>query len=121
MDLAAASTAASDVALATARAELATLEAARRKFWGECEGSREWSPMDDRIEAKLREVADLARRIEEAAWTRDVTVARRAEWNAWVRANATAKGVSTAAAAAQQKRQGWTMIDLRAAIARHGL
>ena len=108
-------------AFASARAELATLEGARRRFEAEAEGARDWSPMDDRIEAKLLEVADLARRIEEAAWTRDATVARRAEWNAWVKANATKKGLPAAAAVAQEKRQGWTVADLRAAIARHGL
>lgn len=113
MDLAAAFTA--------ARAELATMEAARRRFSAESEGATDWSPMDDRIEAKLREVATLSRLIEEAAWTRDATVSRRAEWNAWVRANATKKGVPAAAAVAQEKRQGWTVADLRAAVARHGL
>lgn len=108
-------------ALAAARAELSAMEAARRQFCAESEGARDWSPMDDRIHEQTLAVADLARRIEEAAWTRDVTVARRAEWNAWVKANATAKGVPAAAAMARQKRQGWTVADLRAAVARHGL
>ncbi len=108
-------------AFTAARADLATMEAARRRFEAEAEGARDWSPMDDRIEAKLREVADLSRRIEEAAWTRDATVARRAEWNAWVKANATKRGVPAAAVIAQEKRQGWTVAALRAAVARHGL
>ncbi len=108
-------------AFAAARADLATMEAARRRFFAECEGSSEWSPMDDRIEAQVHAVADLARRIEESAWTHDVTVARRAEWNAWVKANATKKGLPAAAVIAQEKRQGWTVADLRAAVARHGL
>ncbi len=108
-------------ALAAARAELATMEAARRRCSAEAEGAGDWSPMDDRIHEQTLAVAGLSRRIEEAAWTRDVTVARRAEWNAWVRANATKKGVPAAAVVAQEKRQGWTAADLRAAVARHGL
>lgn len=108
-------------ALAAARAELASMEAARRKLVGECEGTREGTPLDERVTDLALAVGRLERRIAEAAWTRDVTVARRAEWNAWVRANATAKGVPVAAASAQQERQGWTVVDLRAAIARHGL
>ena len=108
-------------AFAAARAELASMEAARRQFEAESEGARDWSPMDDRIEAKLLEVADLSLRIERAAWTRDVTVARRAGWNAWVKENAGKKGVPAAAVVAQEKRQGWTVADLRAAVARHGL
>lgn len=108
-------------ALAAARAELATMEAARRRFWAESEGSRDWSPMDDRIDDQALVVADLSLKIEQAAWTRDVTAARRAEWNAWVKANATKKGVPAAAVVAQEKRQGWSVPDLRAAVARHGL
>lgn len=109
------------VAFTAARAELATMEAARRRFTAEAEGARDWSPMDDRIHEQTLAVADLARRIKEAAWTRDVTVSRRAEWNAWVKTNATKKGLPAAAVVAQEKRQGWTVADLRAAVARHGL
>ena len=106
---------------AAAKTDLAALEIARRRFWREAEGARDWSPMDAQIDEQAFVVSELAKQIEDAAWTHDVTAARRAEWNSWVRANATKQGVPSAAAVAQQQRQGWTVTDLKAAVARHGL
>ncbi len=48
-------------AAADARARLARLRAARRQFWAESEGSRDWSPMDGRIEDLEDEIARMVR------------------------------------------------------------
>lgn len=91
-----------------------------KRFWDE----RKAQPARERAEAKTL-AADLeataARRLVE--WTRDVTIARRAEWNARVRAGEfNVRGqFFPAKAAAAQTVQGWNIENLKAAIARHGL
>lgn len=60
----------------------------------------------------------------EAEWTREVTIARRAEWNALVKSGALTnrKGqVDFAALRAQEAAQGWTADALKVAVAEHGL
>jgi hypothetical protein len=53
-----------------------------------------------------------------AAWTREITVARRAEW----RATLARLGRPTPLTVRQQeRRQGWTVEDLKRAVALHGL
>lgn len=64
--------------------------------------------------------ADAAARFA-GEWTRDVTIGRRAEWNAWVKAQPARKSVSWNAIHAQEQRQGWTMDDLKQAVALHQL
>jgi hypothetical protein len=56
-----------------------------------------------------------------AAWPRELTMERRAAWNAWVRSATTPKGVPVSAIAAQERAQGWVPSDLRRAIKLHGL
>lgn len=61
----------------------------------------------------------IQRAAEDAEWTAEVTAARRAEWNAWVRTQG--KYMQAPALEAQQQAQGWTMGQLKRQIARHGL
>lgn len=73
-------------------------------------------------EAHAREQAELAER--EAVWTRETTMARRAEWNARVkRGEFTARpGKPTVVqVAAAERTQGWTLAELKTAIAKHNL
>lgn len=58
-----------------------------------------------------------------AEWTRETTIARRAEWNARVTSgefHVRGKFFPAKAAAAQDA-QGWRVEDLKAAVASHGL
>ncbi|MGI5872564.1 MAG: hypothetical protein ACOX8T_11080 [Bacillota bacterium] len=56
-------------------------------------------------------------------WTREVTIARRAEWNALVKSGKLGRGkkVDYAAKRAAEKAQGWTLDGLKRAIKLHGL
>lgn len=72
----------------------------------------------DRDATRAREEAEFA-----AAWPRELTIARRGEWNAWVRANV--MGLRNAALNravwAREAEQGWTNESLKRAIALHNL
>jgi hypothetical protein len=55
-------------------------------------------------------------------WTREITIARRAEWNALVKSGKFGRGkVDMAAVRAAEKAQGWTMDSLVKAIKLHNL
>jgi len=54
-------------------------------------------------------------------WTIDVTQKRKSEWNAFVRANTTKKGILATLVTKKQREQGWSMADLKKAIAIHKL
>ena len=58
-----------------------------------------------------------------AEWTREVTMARRAEWNARVRSGEFTIGgrIFPATVRAAETAQGWTMVSLKRAIDAHGL
>lgn len=67
---------------------------------------------------------DAGRRRFATEWTPEVTAARRSEWNAYIKSGVAAKRDGSAdmkKVAEQQKRQGWTVGDLRAAVSMHGL
>lgn len=97
--------------------------------------AREWdSPKIDRLEAELR--AEIQRlKAEEAAatetaykaeWSREVTIERREEWNAFVRRTCGGRGRPTSRdevkeICARINEQGWTPDDLGRAIKRHNL
>jgi hypothetical protein len=62
------------------------------------------------------EIAQAQATIQPAGWTKDQTVARRAEWNARVKAGefAAKPGKPTAVqVVAAEKAQGWTVADLK--------
>lgn len=74
-------------------------------------------------EAEEQERAEAVAR-HEAEWTKEVTQARRAEWNALVKSGAltgTDGKVSALTLCEQERRQGWIVEDLKAAVKRHGL
>lgn len=58
-----------------------------------------------------------------AEWTREITIERRAAWNALVRSGKLSRGgkVDMAAVRRAEQAQGWTMESLRRAVAKHGL
>jgi hypothetical protein len=77
------------------------------------EGGEGYDYMDS---ARLSALVD---ELTEAEWTRDTTIARRAEWNAAVKALGRAPMPTDIAPI--QKRLGYRMDDLRAAVKRHQL
>jgi hypothetical protein len=54
-----------------------------------------------------------------AEWTLEVTKARRAEWNAWVRAQG--NSISGHKVAQRERQQGWMFVSLKKAIQLHQL
>lgn len=55
-------------------------------------------------------------------WTREITIARRAEWNALVKSGKFGRGkVNMAAVRAAEKAQGWTLDGLKRAVKLHNL
>jgi hypothetical protein len=56
-----------------------------------------------------------------AEWTKEVTTARRGEWNAWVRSTGQIGLALRVLVSDKIKAQGWGPDELRAAIVRHGL
>jgi hypothetical protein len=76
------------------------------------EGGEGYNPYEIQILALSAELAEINR----AAWTIEVTVARRAQWNDAVRAAA-----KSANCAALQAKCGFLLADLKDAIKRHGL
>jgi hypothetical protein len=118
-------------ALATIQAERATLtQTARRYQAGANEGGDGYNPHaaalralraeEDAVQAATAEARVAA--LQEAKtqeWTREVTIARRAAWNTWVKSHG--KTITPAQVAAQIHAQGWTIDDLKTAITRHSL
>lgn len=112
-------------------AQLTNLKAqARRYDAGLNDGGEGFNPHHDAIRqlereydvaAEARAAAGLAaiRQAEAAEWTLELTTTRRAEWNAWVKAQG--KSIHTAQIAARIQAQGWSVEALKAAIKRHGL
>jgi hypothetical protein len=82
----------------------------------------------DEYRTEIAENIESAKRTETAVeaivaeWTLDVTVTRRAEWNAWVMSHkAEIAANRDNAIKIQEAAQGWKMIDLVHAVQRHGL
>lgn len=70
----------------------------------------------------LRAAIAADRAAEEAEWTSEVTAARRATWNALVKAaTAGGKKLSAMQVAAMEKQAGFTLATLKKHITRHGL
>ena len=82
------------------------------------EGSSDgYNPYRDQIEKlqnKLFEAKDVT-------WTKEVTIARRIEWKAWVIANAKNGKVDGIAVSKKINQQGWNLEDLKSAILTHNL
>jgi hypothetical protein len=77
----------------------------------------------DSLRAEIAQ-AQAQATIQPAGWTKDQTVARRAEWNARVKAGefAAKPGKPTAVqVVAAEKAQGWTVADLKKFVAQWGL
>ncbi len=68
-----------------------------------------------RVEMQVLDNADAAQI--RATWTREQTIARRAEWNTWVRANRS----TTLMVRRQEQAQGYTVDKLKAAIKAYNL
>ena len=94
------------------------IDASRKWDAVQGEGGYSYNPYE--IEKERRIDAELAaeRKAREAEWTREVTIARRAEWNAKARAG---EFRTHADVAAQERRQRWSITDLKSAIVRHAL
>lgn len=77
----------------------------------------------DAIRAELAAAKAARQAARQAEWTPELTASRRAEWNELVKSGALSLPngkISPAKVYEQEKRQGWTMADLKAAVARHG-
>lgn len=80
--------------------------------------NRPYSPAE---EAQRATVAPAAPATE---WDKDTTIARRAEWNTLVRSGTLSLKngtISPISVTRQEIAQGWTVADLKAAVARHAL
>lgn len=83
--------------------------------------ARESGTYDKNAVDKLKEELKKIEAEEDArflsVWTKDVTNARRAEWNARVRSGEFGKGkIDIRLVDAAEKKQGWTMNDLKKAV-----
>lgn len=77
----------------------------------------------DAIQAELAAQGAASKAARQTEWTPEITATRRAEWNTLVKTGklSLANGqISPAKVHEQERRQGWTMADLKAAVARHG-
>jgi hypothetical protein len=79
-----------------------------------------WSAELDTLQAELKAEAEADF---VAEWTRETTEARRAEWHALIKSGKLSKNGKPwwACVREQEREQGWTMDDLKAAVQRHGL
>lgn len=88
----------------------------------DCDLARECGTYNEAKVAALHAELAAVRQAKEdafvAAWPRDVTVARRSEWNEWVNSRGDKAWIE---APRKQARQGWWLDDLRKAIIMHGL
>lgn len=113
------------------RTELQALEATARRYdTGMNEGGEGYNPHTaalrtlqaeyDRLMEAEADAACAARRAkEDAEWTKEVTIQRRAAWNAWVRSQGTT--VHSAAMAQHCQEVGYDMLLLKRQIVRHRL
>ena len=111
---------------ATAQADVAS----RRSEAGKLEALyRALNALDARDDAGRANVLAEIQAIENAReerfateWTREITIARRAEWNALVKSGKFGRGaVNMAAVRAAEKAQGWTLDGLKRAVKLHNL
>lgn len=79
-----------------------------------------WQAELDALQAEIKAETEAKT---EAEWTREATIARRAEWNALIKSGKLSKNGKPwpPYMREQEKRQGWTMDDLKAAVTRHDL
>ena len=91
----------------------------------DCSAAREAGTFDAAkvaaIRAQIEAIEAAQRATFAAAWPLETTKTRRAEWNGFIRANSTSKGIRADVVAARIKAQGWTTDDLRAAVKLHNL
>lgn len=89
----------------------------------DCSSARESGTYDaDKVAAIRAQIDDIKSADDAkflAVWTPEVMQARKDEWNAWARANATKKGLSVSLVDAREKAQGWTCEEMRRAIKLH--
>ncbi len=108
---------------AYARTPVARLQALERKARGMYANKiiytdAEINAVEADASALRKEIARIARaQIEQNGWTREATIARRAEWNARARAGL----IVPAQIASIQTAQGWYIADLKRAVALHNL
>jgi len=89
----------------------------------DCAIARESGTYDQaRIDALRAELATLTTPAPAPAttWTIETTLARRAEWNGWLQAQGSKK-ISVSRIIAREREVGWSLGDLRAAVAAHGI
>lgn len=80
--------------------------------------SRPYSPAEEAQRATVAPTAPAAE------WDKETTIARRAEWNALVRSGALSLkngNINPTLVAKQERAQGWTVGELRGAVALHAL
>lgn len=92
----------------------------------DCAAAREAGTYDaarcDAIRAQIRAMDDDAETKFADEWTCDVTIARRAEWNARVQAGEFGdRKIDAAAVRAAESAQGWDLDGLRRAVKLHNL
>lgn len=92
----------------------------------DCAVARESGTYDaarcDAIKALIKAMDDAAEAEFAAEWTSDVTIARRAEWNARVQAGEFGtKKIDVVAILDAEQAQGWSVSDLRRAVEMHKL
>lgn len=114
-------------------AELTALRATAHRYdSGANEGGEGFNPhhaallalqaeRDAAVQASEAERMAARQAATEAEWTRELTVQRRADWNAWVRSHSTQGTLAALLIAEQIKAQGWSLDELKRAITRHGL
>jgi len=116
-------------------AEIAAKSEADAAYWqseaGQMEAlTRKLNSLDARddegraaVLAEIQAIQDAQEAKFAAEWTREVTIARRVEWNKMVVSGKFGRGkrVDYAARRATEKAQGWTMDDLVKAIKLHNL
>jgi len=69
------------------------------------------------LRAELAEIQAEEKAEFAAEWTPAVTAARRAEWNTWLQSQG--RTVTSAQVRRQERAQGWTMAELKTAVASH--
>lgn len=108
--------------LETIQAEMTTLLKQDREYnQGVNEGGEGYERVNPKIEElRIAATAELEKEFA-AEWTLDVLTARRAAWNAGIRAAATKNGVSTGAVVALAKKLGYSGEDVAKAKKLHGI
>jgi len=98
--------------------ELKRLEAQKREYINKFyEGFDHGmpTPYDNAIDAVVEKLIE-ADKIEFAKnWTPEITKTRRTEWNTWIKSTFSGR-IDMSIVSTQEKKQGWTMADLKKAI-----